>query len=111
MAVANIRLDKAYLTAIWLETLFYGEYSQFLSMQMLTRIGVNLCLFFSYLFIARYKRKRQSSKVIFYTAILMWIFSTIHVSMGFARLIEGFIYLRDEPGGEQPYKQCCICGD
>ena len=25
MAVADIPLDKAYLTAIWLETLFYGE--------------------------------------------------------------------------------------
>lgn len=29
----------------------------------------------------------------------MFCFSTIHVSMGFARLIDGFIYLRDKPGG------------
>ena len=30
MAVAFIPLDKAYLTAIWLETLFYGAYEVYL---------------------------------------------------------------------------------
>lgn len=32
-------------------------------------------------------------------AIFMFLFSTIHVSLGFARLVEGFIYLRDVEGG------------
>ncbi|KAF9455989.1 hypothetical protein BDZ94DRAFT_1276776 [Collybia nuda] len=85
MVASTIPLDKAYLTAIWLETLFYG---------------INILLFFSYLFIARYKQKTPHvNKVILLTAISMFCFSTIHVSMGFARLIDGFIYLRDKPGG------------
>ncbi|KAF9263974.1 hypothetical protein L218DRAFT_999130 [Marasmius fiardii PR-910] len=85
MAPAPFPLDKAYLTAIWLETLFYG---------------INLSLFFSYLFIARSTRKtRTIQPVIFGVAVMMFIFSTIHVSMGFQRLIEGFIVLRDQPGG------------
>ncbi|KAJ7594904.1 hypothetical protein C8J56DRAFT_927929 [Mycena floridula] len=88
MAVANIPLDKAYLTAIWLETLFYG---------------INMFLFFSYLFIARYKRKVATNPFILFTAITMFLFSTIHCSLGFSRLIEGFIYLRDQPGGPGAY--------
>ncbi|KAK1220214.1 hypothetical protein PQX77_017034 [Marasmius sp. AFHP31] len=83
--MSPIPLDKAYLTAIWLETLFYG---------------INLSLFCSYLFIARYKRKtRTIQPVILGIAIAMFIFSTIHCSMGFSRLIIGFIDLRDQPGG------------
>ncbi|KAL0581779.1 hypothetical protein V5O48_000256 [Marasmius crinis-equi] len=83
--MAPIPLDKAYLTAIWLETLFYG---------------INISLFFSYLFIARYKRKtRTIQPVILGTAIAMFIFSTIHCSMGFSRLIIGFIELRNQEGG------------
>ena len=57
-------------------------------------------MFSSYLFIARYKRKTRSIQpVIFTIAIIMFLFSTIHVSMGFQRLIVGFIELRDQPGG------------
>lgn len=33
------------------------------------------------------------------TAIMMFLFSTTHVSLGFQRLIEGFIILRNQPGG------------
>ena len=81
MAVAYIALDRAYLTAIWLETLFYG---------------MNMVLFGSYLFIARYKRRQAKvNKVIFCTAVMMFLFSTTHVSLGFYRLMEGFIVLRD----------------
>jgi len=62
--------------------------------------GMNLLLFFSYLFIAIYKRKiRRINKVLLFTAIAMFCFSTIHVSLGFSCLIDGFIYLRDQPGG------------
>jgi hypothetical protein len=61
---------------------------------------MNLFLFFSYLFIARYKRKTpRVNKVILSAAIAMFLFSTIHVSIGFSRLVWGFIYLRDQPGG------------
>jgi hypothetical protein len=62
-------------------------------------IGINFLLFFSYLFIARYKARTRVNKLILPVAVLMFCFSTIHVSLGFTRLIEGFIYLRDEPGG------------
>ncbi|KIM76045.1 hypothetical protein PILCRDRAFT_826699 [Piloderma croceum F 1598] len=85
MPVANIPLDRAYLTAIWLETLFYG---------------MNIVLFCSYLFISRYRRKqRRMGRAIMTTAIFMFLFSTTHVSLGFQRLIEGFIILRNQPGG------------
>ncbi|KAF9468228.1 hypothetical protein BDZ94DRAFT_1209133 [Collybia nuda] len=85
MAISSIPLDKAYLTAIWLETVFYG---------------MNIVLFFAYLFIVRFKRKSpRVNKPILFVAIAMFCFSTIHVSLGFSRLIEGFVYLRGEPGG------------
>jgi len=84
MTVANIPLDRAYLTAIWLETLLYG---------------MNVVLFGSYLFISCHIRKRSVGKTIMTTAIFMFLFSTTHVSLGFQRLIEGFIVLRNQPGG------------
>ncbi|KAJ4483535.1 hypothetical protein J3R30DRAFT_3285510 [Lentinula aciculospora] len=80
MPSSQIPLDRAYLTAIWLETLFYG---------------INLLLFFSYLFIVRYKRRVSLSNIIVGVAVMMFLFSTVHVSLGFYRLIEGFIVLRD----------------
>ncbi|KAI0708198.1 hypothetical protein C8T65DRAFT_708585 [Cerioporus squamosus] len=88
MAVALIPLDKAYLTAIWLETLFYG---------------INICLFGSYVYILQFRRTRKVTPVIFWVAVLMFCFSTIHVSLGFYRLIRGFIDLRDLPGGPGAY--------
>ena len=36
-------------------------------------------------------------------AVLMFLFSTVHVSLGFYRLIRGFIDLRDLPGGPGAY--------
>jgi hypothetical protein len=64
------------------------------------RTGINLSLFVSYLFITKYKRRgRPVHKLIFLAAILMFLISTTHVSLGFSRLIEGFIVLRDQPGG------------
>jgi hypothetical protein len=61
---------------------------------------MNIVLFFSYLFISRYKRKqRRMGRAIMTTAIFMFLFSTTHVSLGFQRLIEGFIILRNQPGG------------
>ncbi|RPD53973.1 hypothetical protein L227DRAFT_512399 [Lentinus tigrinus ALCF2SS1-6] len=88
MAVAFIPLDKAYLTAIWLETLFYG---------------INICLFGSYVYILRFRRTRKITPIIFWVAVLMFCFSTTHVSLGFYRLIRGFIDLRDQPGGPGAY--------
>jgi hypothetical protein len=61
---------------------------------------MNVVLFGSYLFVTRYKRKQpRVNRRIVATAILMFMFSTIHVSLGFQRLIDGFIILRNEPGG------------
>ncbi|KAI0713462.1 hypothetical protein C8Q76DRAFT_675570 [Earliella scabrosa] len=84
MPTGQLALDRAYLVAIWLETLFYG---------------INVCLFVSYVYIVRFRRARKISPAIFCVAVLMFCFSTIHVSLGFARLIWGFIEHRDAPGG------------
>ncbi|KAF7792585.1 hypothetical protein EIP86_003679 [Pleurotus ostreatoroseus] len=73
-AGAQIPLDRAYLSAIWLETLFYV---------MLT--------------IRR--RTPKINKLLVLIATTMFCFSTAHVSLGFQRLIEGFIVLRNQPGG------------
>ncbi|KAL1660367.1 hypothetical protein EV715DRAFT_245309 [Schizophyllum commune] len=88
MADAGLPLDTAYLTAIWLETLFYG---------------INICLFFSYVYILRFRRTRKISSVVFWVAVLMFLFSSVHVSLGFARLIWGFIDRRNDPGGPAGY--------
>lgn len=39
----------------------------------------------------------------FWVAVLMFAFSTTHVSLGFYRLIRGFIDLRDQEGGPGAY--------
>lgn len=63
-------------------------------------VGINILLFFSYLWISKYKQKNRAvNKIILPIGILMFCFSTIHVSLGFERLIRGFIYLRNQPGG------------
>ncbi|THU76396.1 hypothetical protein K435DRAFT_163222, partial [Dendrothele bispora CBS 962.96] len=82
MATADIPLDKAYLLAIWLESVFYGA---------------NLMLFFIYLIIVRYKRRSSaaSNYRILFAAIAMSLLSTTHISLGLFRLVEGFIYKRD----------------
>lgn len=59
-----------------------------------------MLLFFAYLVIASYRRKfSAANKIIPVAAMIMFLFSTVHVSLGFQRLIEGFIHLRDQPGG------------
>jgi len=81
----DITLDRAYLAAIWLETLFYG---------------MNVVLFFTCIFILTIRRRTQKvNKLLVGIAITMFCFSTCHVFLGFYRLIMGFIVLRDQPGG------------
>ncbi|EMD39585.1 hypothetical protein CERSUDRAFT_111897 [Gelatoporia subvermispora B] len=85
MAGANIPLDRAYLAAIWLETLFYG---------------MNFVLFWSCIFVLTVRRRTPKvNKSLVTVAVAMFCFSTAHVSLGFDRLIEGFIILRNQPGG------------
>src|SRR5580704_14611435 len=60
---------------------------------------MNFVLFLSCLYAVRYKRKRPLNKFTLCMAIIMFLFSTVHISLGFKRLIFGFIYLRNEPGG------------
>jgi hypothetical protein len=85
--MASLPLDKAYLTAIWLETLFYG-------------INFTLCWICGYVLI---KKKNKTPWVMLAVVVFQWMISTIHVSLGFTRLIYGFIYNRDEPGGPAAY--------
>ena len=64
---------------------------------------INLCLFCSYVYILRFRRARKITPIVFWVAVFMFCFSTIHVSLGFCRLIWGFIELRDQPGGPGAY--------
>lgn len=102
MGVTDIALDRAYLAAIWLETLFYGMsffgWEVFPDPELL--IGMNIVLFSScmYVLIAR-RRTPRVNKYLIGIAIAMFCFSTCHVFLGFYRLIMGFIVLRDQPGG------------
>ena len=45
------------------------------------------------------RRTPKVNKLLVAIATIMFGFSTAHVSLGFQRLIEGFIVLRDQPGG------------
>ncbi|KAE9400629.1 hypothetical protein BT96DRAFT_1096578 [Gymnopus androsaceus JB14] len=85
--MSSIPLDRVYLTAIWLTFM----------------VRINILLFFSYLFIVRYKRRHALSNIIVGVAVLMFLPSTCHVFLGFSRLIEGFIVLRNETGGPAAY--------
>lgn len=63
-------------------------------------IGMNFVLFWACLFVLIIKRRTPKvNKVLVAIAIAMFVMSTVHVSLGFQRLIEGFIHLRDAPGG------------
>src|ERR1700729_1546642 len=75
------------------------SFASYLSLFFLYQ-GMNVVLFGSYLFVSWYKRKQpRVNRAIMTTGIFMFLFSTIHVSLGFQRLIEGFIVLRNQPGG------------
>ncbi|OBZ71515.1 hypothetical protein A0H81_08691 [Grifola frondosa] len=105
MPGTDIPLDKAYLTAIWLETLFYGEHENFWhesgeSNVSLLLPGMNFVLFWSCMFVLTIRRRTPHiNKLLVAIAVAMISFSTAHVSLGFQRLIEGFIVLRNQPGG------------
>jgi hypothetical protein len=45
------------------------------------------------------RRTPKVNKLLVGIAMTMFAFSTAHVSLGFQRLIEGFIVLRNQPGG------------
>jgi hypothetical protein len=76
-----------------------------LNADVLTPIpGINLKLFLTYILILIFKRRTPNiNKIILFTAIAMIILSTVHVSLGFYRLVEGFVYRRDAPGGPGAY--------
>ena len=69
----------------------------------LSPTGINICLFSSYVYILRFRRTRKITPIVFWVAVLMFCFSTTHVSLGFYRLIRGFIDLRDAEGGPAAY--------
>jgi len=57
-------------------------------------------LFWSCLWILTVRRRTPHiNKKLVAVAVIMFCFSTTHVSLGFYRLIEGFIVLASEPGG------------
>ena len=55
------------------------------------------------LYVLRFRHTRKITPIVFWVAVLMFMFSTTHVSLGFYRLIRGFIDLRDMPGGPGAY--------
>lgn len=85
--MAQIPLDKAYLTAIWLETLLYG-------------VNTTLSWTCGYFLL---KKKAKTPWIMLAVVTLQWLISTVHVSLGFTRLVYAFIYYRDEPGGPEGY--------
>ncbi|KAI0087735.1 hypothetical protein BDY19DRAFT_219876 [Irpex rosettiformis] len=86
---SDIPLDKAYLTAIWLETLFYG-------MNFVLFVGCVTTL-------TIYRRTPAVNKLLLAVALIMFFFSSAHVTLGFQRLIEGFIHRREWPGGPDAF--------
>lgn len=64
------------------------------------RIGMNFVLYGACLTMLTIRRRTPKvNKLLVAIATVMFAFSTAHVSLGFQRLIEGFIVLRDKPGG------------
>lgn len=61
---------------------------------------MNFVLFFACIVVLTIKRRTPDiNKLLVTIAICMFLFSTVHVSLGFQRLIEGFIRRRDWEGG------------
>lgn len=61
---------------------------------------MNFVLFWACLTMLTIRRRTPTiNKPLVLIATTMFAFSTAHVSLGFQRLIEGFIVLRNQPGG------------
>jgi len=78
-------LDRAYLTAIWLETLFYGACVRAGCLKRdphLYDLGINftLCWICGYVLI---KKKGKTPWIMLAVVIFQWMLSTVHVSLGF----------------------------
>lgn len=82
--MTQIPLDKAYLTAIWLETLLYGERvfrnSQLTPFTWKPGINFTICWICCYVLI---KKKNRTPWIIVTVVIFQWMVSTVHVSLGF----------------------------
>lgn len=62
--------------------------------------GMNFVLFLGCVTTLTIRRRTPTvNKLLLSIAVAMFTFSTAHVSLGFQRLIEGFITRRDRPGG------------
>ncbi|KAJ7046127.1 hypothetical protein C8F04DRAFT_1063374 [Mycena alexandri] len=90
MALDQYPLDKTFLVAAWLEALCYGGFF------VVFWIGVYIHFGF---------RKGQSmhNKVMFVISCLMFIISTMHLSVDIFRLIRGYVDFRLAPGGPVGY--------
>ena len=63
-------------------------------------IGMNFVLFVGCITtLTIYRRTPTINKILLSVALIMFFFSSVHVSLGFQRLIEGFIRRREWPGG------------
>ncbi|KAF9050836.1 hypothetical protein BDZ89DRAFT_940567 [Hymenopellis radicata] len=78
-----ITTDKAYLIAVFLESIFYG---------------INLLLFIIYLFLAPARGIGNNKKLILPLAVAMFLLSTTRLILDFYRLFNGFILHSLNPG-------------
>ena len=107
MAARGISADRAYLIAIWLETLLYGTFKLAITTTLDTltyRTGTNLVLCCCCMIMLTVRRRTpQINRLLVAITLIMFALSTAHVSLGLRRLIEGFIVDRDNPGGPAAY--------
>ncbi|KAJ7135917.1 hypothetical protein C8R44DRAFT_769297 [Mycena epipterygia] len=90
MALIQYPLDKTFLVAAWLESLCYGCFF------VVFWIGV-------YIHFGFHKGQNLHNKVMFCISVLMFIISTMHLSIDVFRLIRGYVDFRLAPGGPVGY--------
>lgn len=102
----NIPLDKAEIIALFVECILYGTQTDISFSDQLTQImqGVFIVTFLACLYILIPRRKTEHVNLLMVvTAVLLFICSTMHVSIDLARLIFAFYTHRDAPGGPVSY--------
>ncbi|KAJ7713622.1 hypothetical protein B0H16DRAFT_541962 [Mycena metata] len=90
MAFVQYPLDKTFLVAGWLEALCYGGFFVVFWMGVYIHVGFK-------------KGQNLHNKVMFVISCLMFIISTIHLSLDIYQLIRGYVDFRLAPGGPAGY--------
>ncbi|KAF8576711.1 hypothetical protein K439DRAFT_1664515 [Ramaria rubella] len=86
----QLSFDETFILSIWVELILYGLY--------LGLFCVSICII-----VQDGSYKTTPRKIMFGTMVIMFVLATIHMGINLYRLLRGYVWLRDAPGGPAAY--------